>query len=181
LECVKNANPVSSWVGAAAALLLALGLAASGCGKAPEAAVPLKTVWDHFKVDVGGHAASLQFAILPAEQERGLMQRLDLGRDEGMIFVFHEPAKQNFWMRNTPEPLDIAYLGPDGSIYEIYHMLPLDERGNASRSDRIQYAVEMPLGWYEANGVRPGAHIDMKAASDAVKARGFDPSKFGFR
>ena len=109
------------------------------------------------------------------------MQRPDLGRDEGMIFVFPEPQRQNFWMRNTPEPLDIAYLGSDGTIAEIYHMLALDERGVASRSDRIQYVVEMPLGWYEANGVRPGARIDMKGVSEAVKARGFDPSKFGFR
>jgi uncharacterized protein len=162
-------------------VLLALVLSASGCGKAPEAAAPLKTAWDHFPITLGGHAAGLQVAILPAEQERGLMQRMDLGRDEGMIFVFHEPARQNFWMRNTPEPLDIAYLGPDGSIYEIYHMIPLDERGIPSRSDRIQYAVEMPLGWYEANGVRPGARIDRKGLSDAVKSRGFDPTKFGFR
>jgi hypothetical protein len=38
----------------------------------------------------------------------------------------------------------------------------------------------MPRGWFEANGVRPGARIDKAAASEAVKARGFDPSKFGF-
>ena len=179
--CVKNANPVSTWAGAAAAMLLALAVAASGCTKAPEAAPALKTSWDHFTIGVGGHPASLQVAILPAEQEHGLMQRLDLGRDEGMIFVYAEPQRQNFWMRNTPEPLDIAYVGPDGAIAEIYPMFPLDERGIASRNDRIQYAVEMPHGWYEANGVRPGARIDMKAVSDAVKARGFDPSRFGFR
>jgi uncharacterized membrane protein (UPF0127 family) len=175
---VKIANPVSSWV-ATAAVLLALGLGTSGCGKAPEASPVLKTAWDPFKVDLGGHPVSLLVAILPAEQERGLMQRPDLGRDEGMIFVYTQPQKQNFWMRNTPEPLDIAYLGPDGAIDEIYHMLPLDERGTASRSDRIQFAVEMPLGWYERNGVRPGARVDMKALSDAVRARGFDPPRFG--
>jgi uncharacterized membrane protein (UPF0127 family) len=177
---LKNANPVSSWAGTAA-VFLALGLAGFGCGKAPPADVPLKTVWDHFTMDLGGHPASLQVAILPAEQERGLMQRLDLGKDEGMIFVFHDPQKQDFWMRNTPEPLDIAYLGRDGKIEELYHMLPLDERGIASRGDRIQYVVEMPIGWYEANGVRPGARIDLKAVSDAVKARGFDPPRFGLK
>ena len=38
----------------------------------------------------------------------------------------------------------------------------------------------MPQGWYAANGVQPGAQVDMKAVADAVKARGFDPAKFGF-
>jgi hypothetical protein len=37
----------------------------------------------------------------------------------------------------------------------------------------------MPRGWLAANGVRPGARIDMKALAGALKARGFDPLKFG--
>jgi hypothetical protein len=179
LEPVKNANPVSTWRRTAAAALLVFGLA--GCGAGKPADQPLKTVWDHFPIAVGGHAASLQVAILQAEQEHGLMQRPDLGRDEGMIFVFPAPQRQSFWMKNTPEALDIAYLDRDGVIMEVYPLLPFDERSVTSRSDRVQYVVEMPRGWFEANGVRPGARIDMAAASLAVKARGFDPSKFGFR
>jgi len=103
---VKNANLVSLRAGALAALL-ALGVA--GCGAAKPvaaAAAPTKTVWDHFTVEVGGHPAQLQVAVLLAEQQRGLMQRPDLGGDEGMIFVDAVPKQQNFWMSNTPEPLD---------------------------------------------------------------------------
>jgi uncharacterized membrane protein (UPF0127 family) len=178
LEPVKNANPVSSCRRAAAAALAVCALA--GCGSGKPADQPLKTVWDHFSVSVGGHPANLQVAILEPEQSRGLMQRPDLGRDEGMIFVFPEARRQGFWMRNTPEPLDIAYLDRDGVILEIYPLLPLDERTVASRSDRIQYVVEMPSGWFEAHEVRPGARIDKAAVSEAVKERGFDPARFGF-
>ena len=175
---MKNANPVSPWRRASVAAILALGLAGCGSGK-PEA--PLKTSWDHFTIAVGGHPASLQVAILQAEQARGLMQRPDLGKDEGMIFVCPAPQRQSYWMRNCPEALDIAYVGPDGVILEIYHMIPFDERGTTSLSDRIQYVVEMPAGWFAANGVRTGDRIDKGAAAGAVKARGFDPEKFGFR
>ena len=52
-----------------------------------EAAASPKTVFDHFSVNIGGHPASLQVAVYPQEQERGLMQRPDLGANEGMIFV----------------------------------------------------------------------------------------------
>jgi uncharacterized membrane protein (UPF0127 family) len=154
--------------------------ALAGCGSGKPAEQPLKTVWDHFQVGVGGHPASLQVAILESEQARGLMQRPDLGPDEGMIFVFHAPQRQGFWMRNTPEPLDIAYLDRDAVIVEIYPLLPLDERTVASRSDQIQYALEMPSGWFGAHGVRPGARVDRAAVAAAVKDRGFDPAKFGF-
>lgn len=176
---MKNANPVSSWAGAVALALVVL--LSDGCGAAKTAEPAVKTVWDHFAIDVGGHSARLQLAVLQAEQERGLMQRPDLSGDDGMIFAYPTPQRLDFWMRNTPEPLDIAYIGPDGVIEEVYHMLPLDERGISSRSDRLQYAVEMPQGWYEAHGVRPGARLDLKAVADALKARGFDPARFGIR
>jgi uncharacterized protein len=136
-------------------------------------------VLDHFTVSVGGHAVSLQFAVLPGEQERGLMQRLDLGADEGMLFVDPAPKRENFWMKNTPEALDIAYAGRDGVIAEIYPMYPFDLSAIPSRSDQMQMALEMRQGWFSANGVRPGAAIDMAAVAAALKARGFDPSKYG--
>jgi len=176
---VQNANTVSRRARAAAAALLALAVSGCGSGKAPGPDTAQKTVWDHFTVDVGGHPASLQVAVLPSEQEHGLMQRGDLGRDEGMIFVNTGPRGLSIWMRNTPEPLDLGYLSPDGLIVEVYHLLPYDERPVASHSDQVQFALEMPQGWFAANGVRAGARLDLKAVSAALKARGFNPVKFG--
>jgi uncharacterized membrane protein (UPF0127 family) len=166
---------------AALAALLALAVSGCGSGKAPEAAPEVKTVWDHFTIGVGGHPAQLQVAVLQAEQERGLMQRQDLGKDEGMLFVDAGPTRLNFWMRNTPEPLDLGYLTGDGVIAEVYELLPFDERAVTSHSDQLQLALEMPKGWFAANGIRAGSRIDMNAVAGALKARGFDPVKFGLR
>jgi uncharacterized membrane protein (UPF0127 family) len=174
---MQNANPVS--LGSWAAALLALALAGCGSGKAPQVDSPPKSIWEHFTIDVGGRHASLQVAVLETEQQRGLMQRSNLGRDEGMIFVNTRPRALSFWMRNTPEPLDLGYVRADGVIAEIYALLPYDERSVSSHSDQLQYALEMPQGWFAANGIRPGARVDLKAVAAALKARGFDPAKFG--
>jgi hypothetical protein len=163
------------------ALVALLSTCMSGCGAQKAQDEPLKTIWDHFTVQVAGHPASVQLAVLDAEKERGLMQRPDLGKDEGMIFVYRAPERQNYWMRNTPEPLEIAYANPEGVIMEVYPMIPLDERGVTSRSSEIQYVLEMPQGWFRANAVRIGDRIDKKALGDAVKARGFDPAAYGLR
>jgi hypothetical protein len=178
---VKNANPVSLGLAASAAALMAL---LAGCGPgapAGQAAADKKTVLDHFTVGVGGRPVSLQFAVLPGEQERGLMQRPDLGGEEGMLFVDAAPKRENFWMKNTPEALDIAYAGRDGVIAEIYPMYPFDLSAVPSRSDQMQLALEMRQGWFAANGVRPGAAIDLADVAAALRARGFDPSVFGIR
>jgi len=174
---VKNANPVSAGLIAAAALALILG--GCGSGGSPGQAGGEKTVLDHFPVAVGGGTASLQLAVLEPEQVRGLMQRPDLGRDEGMIFVYPRPQRLSIWMKNTPEPLDLGYLTPEGVVAEVYGLLPLDERPVNSHSSRIQYALEMPRGWFAAHGVGAGSRIDLKAVAAALKARGFEPAKFG--
>ena len=176
--CVKNANPVSLGLRAAAALLLSLCAVGCGSGKSTDQASDQKTVFDHFTVGVGGHPASLQMAVSQAEQERGLMQRPDLGGDDGMLFVYPEPQSMSIWMRNTPEPLDLAYLTSDGSIAEIYALLPLDERPVTSHSSEMQFALEMPKGWFSSHGIRRGDRIDLKAVADALKARGIDPVKY---
>lgn len=159
--------------------MVAFGLCLQGCGSQKADEAPLKTIWDHFTVQVAGHPASVEVAILGAEMEHGLMQRPDLGADEGMFFVYRAPERMNYWMRNTPEPLDIAYLDSDGAIREIYPMIPFDERAVSSRSDQIRYVLEMPRGWFSAHQVRIGDTIDRAALAAAVKARGFDPAAFG--
>lgn len=178
---MKNANPVSFGLGAAAAALLCAFAAGCGAGKPAEAPSAPKTVLDHFTVGVGGHPVSLQFAVTPGEGARGLMQRMDLGKDEGMIFVADAPQRERFWMKDTPEALDIAFAGRDGVIAEIYPLYPFNLETVSSRGDRMQYAVEMRQGWFSENGVRAGAVIDLKAVAAALKARGFEPAKYGLR
>jgi uncharacterized membrane protein (UPF0127 family) len=178
---LKNANPVSFGLAAAGAALLAVFIAGCAPAKLTEAAPGEKTIFDHFMFDLGGRSVSLQVAVTEPEQQRGLMQRPDLGGDEGMIFVDAAPKRENFWMKNTPEALDVAYLSPDGVIAEIYPLYPFDLRPVPSRSEHMQFAVEMPQGWFASNGVRPGAGIGLKTLAAALKARGFDPATFGLR
>jgi len=178
---MKNANPVSLGMGIAAAALMALCLCACGKGRIADGSAAVKSVKDPFAVEIGGHPTELQFAVNTLEQEHGLMDRPDLGGDEGMIFVYTVPQRVNFWMSHTPESLDIAYLGRDGVIAEIYPLYPNDLRTVSSRSDRIQFAIEMPQGWFAAHGIRAGSAVDMRAVAAGLTARGLDPATFGLR
>lgn len=138
-----------------------------------------KTVADFFPINVGGKTVRMQLAVRSAEMQRGLMERRDLGRDDGMIFVYEKPQRMSFWMHNTPTALDIGFFNPDGALEEVYPMYPFDETTVASRGERLQFALEMNQGWFRDNGVKPGAQLDMKALVAALKARGFEPVLFG--
>lgn len=138
-----------------------------------------RTVSDFFPISVGGRTVRMQLAVRPAEMQRGLMERRDLGRDDGMLFIYDKPQAMQFWMRNTPTPLDIGFFSPEGRLEEIYPLHPYDEKTVGSRGNRLQFALEVNQGWYRENGVKPGATLDLKALAEALKARGFDPRRLG--
>lgn len=75
-------------------------------------------------VDTGEaqHSFRTEVAATPADQNKGLMFRTELGPDEGMIFPTEEPRARSFWMKNTPLPLDLIFIGPDRRITNIAAM-----------------------------------------------------------
>lgn len=177
---MKNANLVSRR-GALALLVigLSLGFGLAACRReAPVPSTP-KTVADHFEIKVGSKPVRMQVAVREDEMVRGLMERRDLGHDEGMLFVYNHSQRMSFWMRNTPTPLDIGFFNEAGELEEIYPMHPFDETSVSSRGSRLKYALEMNQGWFHENEIKPGAKLDLAALAAALKARDFDPVRFG--
>ena len=102
-----------------------------------------------------GTTVALPVEIPPrTEYSIGLSGRYELG-ERGMLFHFEEEVRRSFWMKNTHVDLDIAFIGADFVIREIFGMEA--ESLEIRRPDAVyQYAVEAPAGWYAANGVQVG-------------------------
>ena len=108
---------------------------------------------------LGTNTLSAQIASDDASRERGLMSRTNLSENEGMVFVFPAPRPVAFWMKDTPTPLSIAYVGPSGRIFEIHDMKPFDETPIPSASSAITYAIETPKGWFAKHGILAGTTV----------------------
>jgi len=138
----------------ASALAAMLGLALAGCAAAqPAAGVPQRL--PAITLQAGMHNIRAELATTPEQRQMGLMFRKDLATHEGMLFVFEEPTPQCFWMRNTPTPLTIAFVGDDGSIVNLADMRPFDESSHCSAKP-VRYVLEMNQGWFAKRGIKAG-------------------------
>lgn len=65
--------------------------------------------------------ASFKFEIADSQEERvqGLSGRREVPPNYGLLFVFDEPGRPGFWMKDMYVPIDIIWLSEDGTILGI--------------------------------------------------------------
>ena len=117
------------------------------------------------KIYLGAEQMDAELA-LNAEQERtGMMFRTNIAETDAMIFVFPQPQRASFWMKNCPESLSAAYIGPDGVIEEIRHLEKNDTNSVVAATDNIQYVLEVKDGWFVRHNISPGTVIRTEKGS----------------
>jgi len=94
-----------------------------------------------------------------------MMFRESIGEDEGMLFVFYQPHRASFWMKNVTVELSVAYLDSEGRILEIHELVPGEEKPVEAAHARVQFALETSRGWFERHEVRPGALVRTASGS----------------
>lgn len=67
----------------------------------------------------GDDCFTVELAITPDEQSRGLMFREQMDKDRGMLFVFKNEGIHSFWMKNTMIPLDIIWIDSNSKVVFI--------------------------------------------------------------
>ena len=99
-----------------------------------------------------------EVAQTPEQRAIGLMFRPTMAPQDGMLFVFEEPATQCFWMRNTLLPLSAAFIADDGSIVNIADMKPQTDDSHCSAKP-VRFVLEMNQGWFAKRGLKAGSKL----------------------
>lgn len=106
----------------------------------------------------GMHLIQAQVASTPEQRATGLMHRREMPANEGMLFVFEQPAGQCFWMKNTLLPLTAAFVADDGRIVNLADMQPQSLDSHCS-AQPVRYVLEMNQGWFARRGIQAGSKI----------------------
>ena len=142
-------------------------LAAFVLAFATHAAAQKPLAYGSANVKVAGHALKVEVAATEEQREQGLMYRERLGRDDGMLFIFDEPAYNAMWMKNTLIPLSVAFIDAQGVILNIVDMEPQTLDSHAAAGPAV-YAIETNKGWFAGKNVKAG---DKVTGLPAVRTR----------
>ncbi|MEW6157320.1 MAG: DUF192 domain-containing protein [Verrucomicrobiota bacterium] len=119
----------------------------------PQPKLPTIKLW------LGTNVIEAELAATIPQIQTGMMFRTNMAEMEGMLFVFPEPYRTSFWMKNTLVPMTCAYIDSAGVIQELHDMTPLDENPIYAAKDNIQYVLEMNRNWFSRHGVSTGAVV----------------------
>ena len=151
LQSRTAAGTVCRWLRRAAGVAVVM-CAASAAAQSAQANLPTT------RLTAGIHVITAEVADRDASRMQGLMFRERLAPNHGMLFVFDDRAIHCMWMRNTPIPLSVAFVGDDGEIVNIHDMKPHSEDSHCARKP-VRFALEMAQGWFAQRGIKPGAKL----------------------
>lgn len=103
---------------------------------------------------------NIEIARTETEQEKGLMYRQNLGKDDGMLFIFNSYTQQSFWMKNTLIPLDIMFFDIDGNLLNIAQAQPCPQTEQNCpiypSNGPAKYVLEVNKDWAEEKNMQSG-------------------------
>ncbi len=105
------------------------------------------------------HEFRAELADTKELQAKGLMHRTELGSDEAMLFPNEQPTARSFWMKNTPIPLDIIFVGLDGRITNIAAMTEPYSEEPVYSVGSVSAVLEIAGGRAEELGIEAGDQV----------------------
>lgn len=132
---------------------------AANCPKDPTGPLALPRVEIAFVDAPAAPTVSVEHANDHPARERGLMYRTELGPNDGMLFSWPNEAPRSFWMKNTCLPLDMFFVGADGTIVGILEQVPPMNLVSRRLPCLAQHVLEMNAGAARRLGIKPGHHV----------------------
>lgn len=102
----------------------------------------------------------LEIADNDYERQLGLMKRVSMEENQGMLFIFPADAIQSFWMRNTLIPLDMIFINSNKQIVTIHKNTKVLSDQSYPSTAPARYVLEVVSGFTDKYKVNVGDKIN---------------------
>lgn len=129
--------------------------------------LPNKPVLKQTQIKIGLKLINIEVADTPQERAKGLGDRETLASDSGMLFIFPESKKYQFWMKGMKFPLDIIFIN-GGKVVDFLKNVP-NPAPNQKDSDlpllqptaEVDMVLEVNTSFIETSGVNIGDSVSI--------------------
>ncbi len=104
----------------------------------------------------------VEIAKTNEEQTKGLMHRLNLKKNGGMLFLFDNEKKASFWMKDTLIALDIIFINKNGSINKIHNNTRPKSLKRIKSKGQVLAVLEINAGEAKKNNIGYRSFIDLE-------------------
>jgi len=109
----------------------------------------------------GKYISKIDIEIADDDNKRikGLMDRLSMKEEQGMLFLFPYETIQSFWMKNTLIPLDLIFVNREKVIVTIHKDAVPFDTGQYPSTKPASQVVEVNAGYTDIYGIKVGDKI----------------------
>jgi uncharacterized protein len=136
--------------------------------RAIEEALSTDTKYLRAKVTVEGLELNADVPVTNELMAKGLAVKNQLKQNDAMLFVFEDPAKYSFWMKDMKFPIDIIWLDSNGKVTHIEQNLQPCVSGficpNYTPDINSQYVLETAAGFTQNHNISVGNNIGLELA-----------------
>ncbi len=108
------------------------------------------------------HVFNVEVAQTTEQQDTGLMFRKVVPADTGMLFPWPQPQISEMWMKNTIAPLDMVFIGADGTIKAIAENTVPYSLKDISSGVPVLATLELQAGITAAEDINVGDKVIAK-------------------
>lgn len=115
-----------------------------------------------FREASGAPRVAVELARTPESRERGLMYRIRMPEDEGMLFSWDTEEVRTFWMHDTCLPLDMLFIAKDGTIAGVLEQVPTLNDDSRTIPCPVAHVLELGAGYARAHGIQAGQRVEFE-------------------
>ena len=115
---------------------------------------------------INGKTYNVTIVNTEESRRKGLAGKKGLDDNEGMLFMFPQKKRHQFWMQGMTFPIDIIFINDDTVTDISKNAQPLDpENLNYplfSPSQDVNYVLEVNAGEADKNNIKPGDKVQFQ-------------------
>lgn len=122
------------------------------------------------ELTVAGRELDLFVANSPDERAQGLSDCRELPEDTGLLFVFDQPDRHSFWMKDMYLTIDIIWLARvDSETFSVVYIKddarPESYPESFKSAKNARYVVEVDANFVERNQLKTGDEVQLDFSS----------------